>query len=620
MTRICLYSSLALWVLASLLMLPASAAAAKDAGDSAQALDCVINPSVVADLGSGVPGILSHIGVDRSDFVEAGQVIAELESGVESAALELARARAGLTAEVDLRRVNAAFGERQSKRTKDLFRRKAISTNDMDERETEARLAQLQLRQARDNQDLAQLERVRAEEILKRRTIKSPIAGVVMERFKVVGEYVEDQPVARVAQIDPLHVEVIVPIEKLGMVRNGMYAEVWSDAVQGERWSAVVDRVDRVADVASGTYGARLTLPNPDYRIPAGLRCRMQLVEKPPAGVEKTTAEVLQKAPTAKATMAAKADRTRPKTVAEVTAVAEAVKPVRRVVGNDVAKVRAEADRHLAAVPKVSKMPEVVEKPAVKKPVSSLPAGFKAIRRQPAANAAPVESEAEVAGFDAPVTTPEPLHETVEQAASTARVAEIDADQPDADMIGEEADTNDSATIAAAMDNSDLVPVANLPECRLAGPYNDEVQATRKVVALRRAGLLVDIKSTPSSKSVGYMVATPVLKDRAEGKALVAKLQAAGITDFYLPRRSSKPLRISLGLYKGPKLAQMQIDKLRKKGFAAELLPWKQRGSQYYLVIRGLPTDQNRQLLAKLPVPDGKPVSTQGFCDQLAVR
>ena len=34
-------------------------------------LDCVINPSVVADLGSGVPGILSDISVARSDFVKA---------------------------------------------------------------------------------------------------------------------------------------------------------------------------------------------------------------------------------------------------------------------------------------------------------------------------------------------------------------------------------------------------------------------------------------------------------------------------------------------------------------------------------------------------------------------
>jgi hypothetical protein len=33
--------------------------------------------------------------------------------------------------------------------------------------------------------------------------------------------------------------------------------------------------VDRVADAASGTFGVRLSLANPDYRIPAGLRCKL---------------------------------------------------------------------------------------------------------------------------------------------------------------------------------------------------------------------------------------------------------------------------------------------------------------------------------------------------------
>lgn len=620
MTRICLYSSLTLWLLASLLMLPASAATAKDDPDGAQSLDCVINPSVVADLGSGVPGILRQISVDRSDFVEAGEVIAELESGVESASLELARARAELTAEVDLRRVNAAFGQRQNKRTKNLFQRKAISTNDMDERETEARLAQLQLRQARDNQDLAKLERMRAEEILKRRTIKSPITGVVMERFKVVGEYVEDQPVARVAQIDPLHVEVIVPIEKLGMVRNGMYAEVWSDAVQGKKWNAVVDRVDKVADVASGTYGARLTLPNPDHQIPAGLRCRMQLVEKPPAAVGKTTAHAISEAPKKKMTTAAKADKTQPEPVVQSAVVPKAVKPVQRVAGNNEPEIKAKAQQNVVESVTAAKAPKVVEKAAVKKPVSSLPAGFKAIRRQPAAKAAIVENEPEVAEVKTAVKKPEPLQKAVEQAAATATVAEIDTAQIEADMIADEEEAGDSDPIADARENSNIASVGALPKCRLAGPYNDEVKATKQVVALRRAGLYVDIKSTPATKSVGYMVATRVLKDRAEGKALVAKLQAAGITDFYLPRKSSKPLRISLGLYNGPKLAQRQLDKLAKKGFSAELLPWKQRGSQYYLIVRGKPTENNSKLLAALPVPEGKSDSTQGFCNQLAGR
>jgi RND family efflux transporter MFP subunit len=247
----------------------------KEFDSQSESLDCVINPSVVADLGSGVPGILSEVRVDRSDFVLAGDVVAQLESGVEVAARDLARVRAGKDTEVQLRRVNAAFGRRQHARTEDLFRRKVISTNDMDERKTEARLASIQLRQAMDNQELAGLELDRAEQVLKRRTIKSPISGVVMERFKTIGEYVDENPVLRVAQLDPLHVEVFVPVEKLGQIRPGMRAEVWSEAVGGDGWQARVSRVDRVADVASGTYGVRLVLPNPGYKVPAGLRCRL---------------------------------------------------------------------------------------------------------------------------------------------------------------------------------------------------------------------------------------------------------------------------------------------------------------------------------------------------------
>lgn len=257
-------------------------------------LDCVINPSVVADLGSGVPGILSEVIVDRSDFVEAGQVVARLESGVEAVARDLAKVRASTDAEIQLRRVNAAFGKRQHARIKDLFQRKVISTNDLDERKTESRLAQLQLRQALDNRELAALELERAKQVLKRRSIESPISGVVMERFKTVGEYVDEQPVLRVAQLDPLHVEAFVPVERLGEIRPGMRADIWSDAVSGADWEAEVTRVDRVADVASATYGVRLTLPNPDLKVPAGLRCRLAF--KPAASEPQTVVSTTETA------------------------------------------------------------------------------------------------------------------------------------------------------------------------------------------------------------------------------------------------------------------------------------------------------------------------------------
>ncbi|WP_372880967.1 efflux RND transporter periplasmic adaptor subunit [Psychromonas sp.] len=279
-----------LLLLAQLTWLPAfvSGAEVDPLPSELQSLDCVINPSVVADLGSSVPGVLSSIRVDRSDFVHSGDIIAVLESKVDMASLELARTRAALTAEIDLRRINADFGQRQSRRIEDLYSREMVSNKEMDQTQTETNLTRIQLRQALDNQKLAQLELLRAQEVVDRNVIRSPITGVIMERFKTLGEYVDAQAIVRVAQLSPLHVEVIIPVEQLGKVHPGMLAEVWTDSIDG-KWQAEVSRIDRVADVASGTFGVRLTLENPDYKIPAGLRCRVSFLPSERVAEPETT-------------------------------------------------------------------------------------------------------------------------------------------------------------------------------------------------------------------------------------------------------------------------------------------------------------------------------------------
>jgi RND family efflux transporter MFP subunit len=261
--------------------LSASAAAEENDGlpNELELLDCVIVPSITADLGSHITGILQSVEVDRGDFVNAGDVIAVLESSVDTASLELARARVSLTAEIELRRANAEFGKRQSKRIADLYERSMISSKEMDQTHTETKLTQLQLNQALDDQKLAELEYLRAKEVVERHTIRSPITGFVMDRFKTLGEYVDDQPIIRIAQLSPLNVEVIIPVEQLGKVQKGMMANVRADAVDNS-WQAMVSRIDRVADVASGTFGVRLTLDNPNYDIPAGLRCKVSFISE----------------------------------------------------------------------------------------------------------------------------------------------------------------------------------------------------------------------------------------------------------------------------------------------------------------------------------------------------
>lgn len=215
-------------------------------------LDGLLEPSEVVEISSQVPGILDGIMVERGDRIEKGQVVARLKSGVEKAAVDLARAR-------------VEFGKRKAVRNEELYRKQLISIHDKDELETEIQIAELQLREA--------IER------LELRTIRSPIEGVVVERSLSPGEYIGEGHILTVACINPLNVEVIVPIERLGFISKGMRAEIRPELPVGGVYVGWVAIVDQVIDAASGTFGVRLELSNPAYRLPAGLKCKVRFLK-----------------------------------------------------------------------------------------------------------------------------------------------------------------------------------------------------------------------------------------------------------------------------------------------------------------------------------------------------
>jgi len=86
--------------------------------------------------------------------------------------------------------------------------------------------------------------------------------------------------ILRVAQIDPLGVEIVLPAESFGSIQPGTKAAVIPEIPGDEVHMGSVTIVDRVVDAASGTFGARLELSNPDGTIPSGLHCQVRFLEE----------------------------------------------------------------------------------------------------------------------------------------------------------------------------------------------------------------------------------------------------------------------------------------------------------------------------------------------------
>ena len=67
-----------------------------------------------------------------------------------------------------------------------------------------------------------------------------------------------------------------MPAELYGALHTGMTAQILPDSLPDAQLHAEVTIVDKVIDAASGTYGVRLKLNNPNYKIPGGLKCKVR--------------------------------------------------------------------------------------------------------------------------------------------------------------------------------------------------------------------------------------------------------------------------------------------------------------------------------------------------------
>ena len=239
----------------------------------------LIEPNELVDIGTPVGGVVSRVNVERSSSVKKGQPLVLLDSSVESSVVERAQVLTQVEGDLQLQKEKLAFAKRMFTRVEELFNSEAISAEKYDQAATEVVMAKARLQKAKENRELARLDLERARAMLNQRTIKSPISGIVVSRFVSPGEFVEGQPLLRVAQMNPLRVEVILPGEMFDKIKPGMKADVIPDLASNNRYSSTVAIVDRVIDPASGTFGVRLELPNPDYRLPSGLKCKVRFGE-----------------------------------------------------------------------------------------------------------------------------------------------------------------------------------------------------------------------------------------------------------------------------------------------------------------------------------------------------
>ena len=190
--------------------------------------------------------------------------------------MDLIKARSEMNAAISLKKTRVEFANREYGRRKELSEKGIIPDYDMDEARTNLEIARQELQEIEEQLYITRLELKQAEAALDRRIIRSPIYGVVVERYLSPGELTSDKPLFRLAQVDPLNVEVIASVDLLGAIREGQEVEVSPEQPVNRKYRGKVKIVDRVVDAASGTFGIRIELSNKNLSLQAGLKCTVR--------------------------------------------------------------------------------------------------------------------------------------------------------------------------------------------------------------------------------------------------------------------------------------------------------------------------------------------------------
>jgi HlyD family secretion protein len=208
-------------------------------------------------LGVRVPSRIERYLVEEGETVEAKQPLVQLDARQYDAAL--AQARANLVrarADVDLQRNELA-------RAQALYDRQVYSRADLDLKQNRLRVA---------NAEVAQFEAAvaKAEVDLEDTVIRAPTPGVILEKFKEVGEiavpggFEGSGELIRMANLQDLRAELDVNEADLSRIRMNQPAEVKPDAYQDKVYSAHVVKLYPQINRQKGTLKVEVGIERPD--------------------------------------------------------------------------------------------------------------------------------------------------------------------------------------------------------------------------------------------------------------------------------------------------------------------------------------------------------------------
>lgn len=208
------------------------------------------NESVV--LRPETSGRIARINFKDGEVVKQGALLLTLDAGIQEAELQQAKA-------------NLALAQANQQRNDDLFQKKFISQQSLDNTRAALKVQEATV--------------ALAEAKLAKTRIRAPFNGVVGIRNISVGDYIkEGEELVNLEDIATLKVDFRLPEAYLSRLQKGLELDVSSDAMPGVPFRAILDAVDPLVDANGRSIACRALLSNRDGKLRPGMFVRARVV------------------------------------------------------------------------------------------------------------------------------------------------------------------------------------------------------------------------------------------------------------------------------------------------------------------------------------------------------
>jgi RND family efflux transporter MFP subunit len=232
----------------------------------------VVSADRYVAIGVRVAGRIDRYFVEEGDRVEPGQALVQLDPRDYEAAVKRAEAMLAVA------RANAALKERQLTRARSLAGSGVISREELDLRVAEANATAASVQQAEAELAVARVS-------LDYTTLRAPRRGVILAKFKEVGEiavpggFSGSGDLIRMANLEDLRGQVDITESDLAKVHLGQRAAVIPDAYPDRRYRAVVAKLYPQVDRQKGTLRVEVRIEEPDDALWPDMSVRITFLE-----------------------------------------------------------------------------------------------------------------------------------------------------------------------------------------------------------------------------------------------------------------------------------------------------------------------------------------------------